>query len=869
MRVSFFSKYWLINQTGLCLSFRVNSKSKPLLDDPRSINMTGNPRTWYKGDFMSERAAQKTYYSSGELSLQVVASGVDQNSPWSNTFTLEQKEEDQVQQTKLETVEIVDSKANRLYTFKMEITTAPGKHWRTKEIRISPAYVLINKTNLTLYYDQFRGTAIKSSSTTCFDLLPGERVPFHWPLAKTTPRRFIFTTKDAYLSTKDPMQACWSFPFKLNVLDSFVFKIRNGASGSVLPGGQDELILVQIIERKNVLCVVFRNAPQDTIPFYKIDNRTNTDIFVEQDGVRGSRERVPPKSMQNWYWENPLLDPAERNLLLFMTDSTGSKSLSDPYKANLDRSVTPRDEREAREGRPTLDLPPWDLKFRGPGTNRLRVKLLQQGFMKILRVEPSAAPSTTGVKAAGSQLALVTSSDSTLPSNDTYDMFAPEEASIEVQLRMCGIGISLIDHFRSKVPTELVYVTLGGISMEMVSCKKVHTVTLNVRKLQIDNQMKFAPEPVLLTSVRAPLRGAKKPSDIAPFLMTTVEIDSSEPNLVYVRQMALEMQVLDLAVDQPFILAMAGFGEGLARFVAIQSGQEQSVLTAESTLPNIEDSELVSPNFFVQALKIYPVKLVLSLSKGGRSEPVSSTSNSETLIKRITDPILAIGSINRTTVQLGAFELARVNASFADLGVRVGEHYKGEGFANISKVLFNYLSIIKLFSSEPPPRAPVRLPRHFPADHLVTPFETAMAYGQNLLVTLINGKYAGETYLFHIWLGGSKKPILLIVTTIHILLIDLTGGMQWEEKTDAFVDIQTNRPDPRAKDQFGAAVLFFDKFDSGRPDETDHKRMISGLPLEQLLFLDKYFHYISKARRSTSHTINAHSSSMHSLTSSY
>jgi hypothetical protein len=875
MRVSFFSKYWLINQTGLCLSYRPGPKAPPLKDDPRSINMTGNPRTWYKGDFMSERAAQKAYYSSGEIAMSILSQG-DQSSPWSSSITLEQKEEDQVQQTKLETVTIADPVANRLYTFQMTITTAPGKHWRTKEVRISPAYILINKSSRTIYYKQFLNNRDMSN---CFDLLPGERVPFHWSSTKTKGKRFLFTTKEALFAEKDPMASSWSVPFKLSVLDSFVCKLKTSPSN--MPR-EDQLIQVQIIERQHVFCVVFRDSPQDTIPFYKIDNRTNADIFIEQKGIAGSLEKIPPRSLQNWYWENPLEDPSSRCAILKMAD-TNAKGLSEPYTVQLDRAVIPRDEREAREGRPTLPLQDWDLRLKGNPGAQVKVRLVQQGVLKILILEYPGSqrgtiqqrPRTTRRQEppALSTLPLSTPTAITSNTDSSPDLFAKPELSIDVSIRLSGIGISLIDHFRGKTPSELVYVSLIGISANVLSCKKLHTLTLNVNKLQVDNQMKFAPEPVLITSVRAPLRGAKRTSDFAPLLMTTVEIDTSDESLVYVRQIALELQVLDVSVDQPFILAMAGYGEGLAKYIALQSGQEQSILTPETTLPNIGDEELISPNFFVQVIKIYPVSLVLTLSKGSRidtSAQTAFTSNSETLIKRITDPILMIGSINRTTVQLGVFELQRVYASASDFGMRVAEHYRDQGIRNISKVIFNYLSIIKLFSSDPPPRAPIRLPRYFPPDFLVTPFDTAMAYGQNLLITMVNGKLASEIYLFHIWVGSSKRPTLVLATTKTMALID-DSGLRWEEKTDTFVGTLVDMPPAGAKNQYGSITLFFDAFEvSGKHEPAiQHKRKLDGLSVEQLIAVDRSVQSIGKTLRSTSHTTSIISKTMPSLDRSY
>ena len=866
MRVSFFSKYWIINQTGLCLAFRTNSKSPPHNDDGRSISMTGNPRDWYEANFASENAAQKKYYSAGEISMQIVAARHENSSPWSSTFTLEQKD-DQVQTARVETITIQDPVKNRLYTFKMEIATAPGKHWRTKEIKITPAYILINKTNLTLWYDQYQATQLKTRSPTCFNIKPGERIPYHWSSAKKTDKRFIFTSDEAYQSGKTPMEVCWSVPFKLSKLDSFTFKIRTGPSGTENPGGQDQLIKVQILQRDNVSYIVFRNAPRDTIPFYKIDNRTNYDIIVEQENVSGSRERVPPLSVQNWYWENPLMDAAHRNLTLVLIDN---KTLSSMYKANLDRTITPTNEREARDG--YIELPSWDLKLRGNASARVRVRLVQQGFVKVLRLDlPTYGQRKTMMLAQANQ----SSSSDLLPvADDPDDMLKPEEKSLEVSVRICGIGISLIDHFRAKTPSELIYMTLLGISINYNTCKQVHKADLNIQKLQVDNQIKFAPEPVLLTSVRAPLRGAKRSSDMAPFLMTSIEIDSSEESLVYIREMALELQVLDVSVDQYFILAMAGFGESLAKYIAEQSGLEQSVETPETFLPKIEEEELLSPGIFVQALKIYPVKVVLSFAKGrsATAQAISGapTSNIETLIRRYTSPILAAGSLSRVQAQLATFELDRVNASSADLGLLFAAHYKSEGIANVAKVLFNYVNILKNLTSDPPLRSRIRLPRYFPSDYLVVPFDIAKAYGQNLLVTLASGKYALDIYLSHLWLGGSTKPLLILITTDHIALISPDTGMVWEEKFDTFVEIQVTRPpDYTSKNPKGAVTLFFDKFESNAKPTTDYKHELESIPVEQMAALERTLRTIAKERRSTAHTIHNSNPRGQSLTSSW
>ena len=869
MRVSFFSKYWIINQTGLCLAYRTNSKSNPQVYDPRSISMIGNPREWYKDGLMSELAAQRTYYSTGEISMMVMATNQTDSSPWSNTFTLEQKEEEQVQPAKVETVTITDPKQHRIYTFKMEIANAPGKHWRTKEVRISPAFMLINKTDLTLWYDQFTGAKLKARSPTCFDLKPGERVPFHWSQTKSSGKRLIFTTDEAYNATRDPMQVFWSIPFRLTQLDSFIVKIRTGPSGPDRPPGSDHLIKVQIIERSNVLCVVFRNATQDIIPFYKIDNRTNLDMFAEQGGVGGSLERVPPRSIQNWYWENPLESPDSRHLSLRLVDGS---SLSVPYKASVDRSIVA--EGGSRGRLPTMNLPPWEVKIKNVPT-KVRVRLIQQGFVKILCIDmPSFG--NRPVTMLGQTQSAASSPDLSARPDDSNDILKPEDKSVEVSVSISGIGISIIDNFRARLPNELVYATLLGIEFELESSKQVHQIKFMVKKFQVDNQMKFAPEPVAITSVRAPLRGAKRASDFAPFLATTLEIDSSEETLVYIREMRLELQVLDVSVDQQFILAMTGFGEALGKYIAVQSGLEQSVQSRETTLPTIEDAELLAPNVFVQSLNISPVKLVLSLVRGvrlpGSAPPIVSAVEAQ--IKRYTDILLKVSSLQRITVQLGAFGLERVNASGSDLGARFGQHYRGEGFANISKVVFNYLSLLKLFTSDPPPRSPIRLPRYFPVDYLVVPYNISKAYGQKLLVDLANGKFANDVYLFHIWLGNASTPVIIFATSERIVVYTADRGVLWEERMETFVDIQITKPPEIVRlsstkmsaSPLGEMALFFDK--EAHVQEQDHKHTLQLLPVEQMTTLERSFRAISKEKRSTSQTIN-NANLGQSLTSSW
>ena len=139
------------------------------------------------------------------------------------------------------------------------------------------------------------------------------------------------------------------------------------------------------------------------------------------------------------------------------------------------------------------------------------------------------------------------------------------------------------------------------------------------------------------------------------------------------------------------------------------------------------------------------------------------------------------------------FELRKVHASVADFLGRFGTHYRNEAFANISKVLFNYLSVLKLFTSEKSQRTPVRLPRHFPADPLVTTYNNALAYGQNLLSAYANGMFVDEIYLTHVWVGGCMRWNLVIFTHKNVILFSAIG-LVWKEPMDDFHTVDYHAP---------------------------------------------------------------------------
>lgn len=144
LHVTVYSSQWIVNQTGLPLSFRTSSKAAKLGgDDNRNpIDLRSDPSTWYKDKdkFLGQIAAQKFYYSAEELGFQIA------DGPWSQMLKVKlDKDKSDI----TETVEVKDSQLNKIFSFLMTVSVAPGRFWRTNEIRLRPSFVRLSPISVS------------------------------------------------------------------------------------------------------------------------------------------------------------------------------------------------------------------------------------------------------------------------------------------------------------------------------------------------------------------------------------------------------------------------------------------------------------------------------------------------------------------------------------------------------------------------------------------------------------------------------------------------------------------------------------------------------------------------------------------------
>lgn len=632
LRIALYAQYWIINQTGLKLNYRVNGRSPILVDDnARSTEIKGDPRTWYReidapptsikdlanssvsngsangganlaassasnlsgsgslthsdgGPMLSSSgAAQKDaskqksyagpgkwrlaaptkfYFSGDEFQAQVAGYGTTEvqqgkmatvinaamdkfgagngASQWSTSTPLADRDAKK-HNGDLEHMTMSEVKGPRLFEFHTSVKNAPGKFWRTQEIRISPQYVLVNKTKRHLVYRQVdplevagTGATLNSSLNSACALLPGDQLPFHWPDAAQQMKQLSinYATEDPGLNSwKIAMtdgslllsmtsaaasaggspglygipglvapETHWSGRFSIDAIDNLMVKIRDKVDAEHF-----DLINVSIKEHKGVKYVIFKEGSDDFIQLIRIENQSEWDIVVEQKlrvntSTTAASTDIRPDAQG-------LGQPAEQQPQVAPLPAGASNA---PSHVQFTETIPVR----------TIQPYYWDEPHKRTKVLLLHVKpppgasLSRNSPYYVSSLAEDANASSDeyvyGWKANSKQrfkvqvqvrgftkVVVITSAGAAaedIPEDGLVaERVVPEEeeakSSLELEFDFAGIGLSIIDSF----PQEIFYVSLKQATLRYSRVGKIHSIGFTAKTGQVDNQLNLAP----------------------------------------------------------------------------------------------------------------------------------------------------------------------------------------------------------------------------------------------------------------------------------------------------------------------------------------------------------------------------------------
>ncbi|CAA6659805.1 unnamed protein product [Spirodela intermedia] len=218
--------------------------------------------------------------------------------------------------------------------------------------------------------------------------------------------------------------------------------------------------------------VIFRLGSTFSSP-YRIENRSMfLPLRIRQvDGSEDSWSSLPPNTAISFYWE----DLGRQRLLEVLVDGSDP---SNSEKFSIDK---------------VIDHQP--LQISSGRVRPLRLSIVKEGKIFVCKISDWMPDDEETIITHGSApLTLSYSSE-----ND-YSNESSSERELHVILELADIGLSIIDH----TPEEILYVSIQFLllSYSTGSGSGISRLKLQMRGIQVDNQLPFTPMPVLLRMQR-------------------------------------------------------------------------------------------------------------------------------------------------------------------------------------------------------------------------------------------------------------------------------------------------------------------------------------------------------------------------------
>lgn len=567
----------------------------------------------------------------------------------------------------------------------------------------------------------------QTRSSFSFEIADGDQIPWHWTDTKLDKLMQInWANADTF----------YSGSFRINQIDNVMVKIRPRQK---IQGHQYDLVNVSIKVRDGVSYVVFRAGEENYLKLYTVENQTSEPIAIKQKGSDYS-EVVDPKSCADFFWDEPH-QPTQK----FVSISLVNDAVARPTQ------VDPNSE-------PKL-LETWDTK--GAGKQKYRMALVGRGFTRSILIFDDRDSQSSAV----------------------VTMLKPESVDrkdkLELEASFGCVAVSVIDN----TPAELLYISLKDIMLKLAQTTADVTIEAGIQALQIDNQMYLCPEPVLLTLA--------EDSDAQKRMVNAkVILDTREPKIVFIRQLAVLLTPLELNLDQALILRAAITAELLGKYLVDKSSDANaSVLKPEQVLPLLPAEDVAVDNFYFQQISVETLKSVLSLRKGEVVRTTGELTATQSTVKRVLETVLNVSSIERADLTLQAFQLKNTHCSMQDFVDRIGKHYTSAGLSQISGLIFNYFtkSVRSLFRGKKRQPTPVRPPRFFPTDNAIVAYDLGKSQGQKLLRSLRIRELQADHYIAHIPLADSE---VLVFGARYLVITKASETINWKVKISDIIASQ-------------------------------------------------------------------------------
>ncbi|KAM7212439.1 putative vacuolar protein sorting-associated protein [Rhypophila decipiens] len=519
----------------------------------------------------------------------------------------------------------------------INIDSGHGKYKMVKVVTLAPRYVIHNQLGEDI---QIR----EPSSSGLLAIKSGALRPLH-----SLKQGAVKQLSLCYPGVDNQ----WTAPFNIADLGTTYVKIAKAA------GRQPQrLIRIDILMEESTIFLKLsietknwpfsmRNESDTEFQFYQANPNMDEDGPEDRSGWRLIRYRLPPRSIMPYSWDFPAAKRKE-----VCINAYGK-------------------ERYIKLAEIGNQVP---IKF--VGTN---------GQSKIIDIHVTAdGPTHTCILSSYKPSKSLYRQQANAKASSSNQAFEPKEldtgVTFRAELRLAGIGISLIN---SQLK-ELAYVTFRDVELNYNDSPLYQTVRLNVKWIQIDNQLYGGIFPMILYPSVVPKRAQE--IEAHPSLHVAISrVKDESYGVEYFKYFTVLLQEMNIELDEDFIYAVLDFSKVPGASWA-SSDEEDKLCDDNIDIPEPKGQQ-AGRDIYIELLNLQPMQLNLSFVRTERVNAEDKTSSHNPVMFFFNVMTMAIGNVNEAPIRFNSVMLDNFHGSLPVLLQAVSDNYKNQALSQIHKIL--------------------------------------------------------------------------------------------------------------------------------------------------------------------------------------
>ncbi len=253
------------------------------------------------------------------------------------------------------------------------------------------------------------------------------------------------------------------------------------------------------------------------------------------------------------------------------------------------------------------------------------------------------------------------------------------DVTFRARLRLAGIGISLVNrHLR-----ELVYITLRDIELKYSDSPLYQMVNMQVKWIQIDNQLYGGIFPIIFYPSVVPKTG--KEMEAHPIFQTSItKVKDDSYGVLYIKYFTFLLQQMTLEIDEDFIFSMIDF----AKIPGASWAEEKEGTSWDDSLDIPEPQQEESgQDVYFELLHLQPMQIDLSFVRTERINAEDTMNTRNPFMFAVNVLTMSIGNVNDAPIRYNSLLLENARISTTALIENVKNHYVQESLRQVHVII--------------------------------------------------------------------------------------------------------------------------------------------------------------------------------------